>query len=262
MLFARQFRPAAQSAVRQLASSLRPAYLTVAYYAMLILFGLVCLAVSLPATLLGLLMPTDRSGPYGRRMIQAAFRVFLAAARASGVLRCNDRSLDVLRWDRPLIIAPNHPSILDAVFVLARLPEAVCLMKAPIWDNVFLGGGARFAGYIRNDAPLPMVRSAARALKSGQQLLIFPEGTRTRSGPVEPFTGGFALIAKATGVAVQTLIIESNIPTGGWRTSLLKPPPLPLTYRLRLGRRFEQPCPPHALVRDVEAYVRREIART
>lgn len=98
------------------------------------------------------------------------------------------------------------------MLILARLPDIVCLMKAPIWDNLFLGGGARFAGYIRNDPPLPMVRGAARALAAGQQMLIFPEGTRTRTGPVEPFTGGFALIARATGVAVQTVIVESNIP--------------------------------------------------
>lgn len=245
----------------RVACSLRAGYLVAAYYVMLALFGLLCLSVSIPATILGTFIPVAHSAPYGRRMIQLTFRLFVMTARASGVLRCNDAILDSLRSDRPLIIAPNHPSILDAVLILARLPDIVCLMKAPIWDNLFLGGGARFAGYIRNDPPLPMVRGAARALAAGQQMLIFPEGTRTRTGPVEPFTGGFALIARATGVAVQTVIVESNIPPGAWRRSLLAPPPLPLTYRLRLGRRFEQPCPPHDLVHASEAYFRQELLR-
>ena len=50
-------------------------------------------------------------------------------------------------------------------------------MKANIRDNILLGGGARLAGYIRNDAPTNMVRLAAKAPREGNQSPIFPEGT-------------------------------------------------------------------------------------
>ena len=64
-----------------------------------------------------------------------------------------------------------------------RLPRVVCITKATIWDNMFFGGGVRLAAYIRNDAPLPMIRRAAQAVRDGSQLLIFPEGSRTAHGP-------------------------------------------------------------------------------
>ena len=55
----------------------------------------------------------------------------------------------------------------------------VCITKASIWDNWFLGGGARLAGYIRNDAPVNLIRRSVAELRAGHQLLVFPEGTRT-----------------------------------------------------------------------------------
>ena len=63
--------------------------------------------------------------------------------------------------------------------------------KATGWPLYkLLGGSARLAGYIRNDAPLPLVRRAGAALREGANLLIFPDGTRTVRPPVGPFKGG------------------------------------------------------------------------
>ena len=45
--------------------------------------------------------------------------------------------------------------------------------------NIFLGGGARLARYIRNDVGRGMVRDAVADLRDGNQLVLFPEGTRT-----------------------------------------------------------------------------------
>jgi 1-acyl-sn-glycerol-3-phosphate acyltransferase len=100
-------------------------------------------------------------------------------------------------------------------------------MKAPIWDNPVLGGAARLMGYIRNDAPINMVRQAADDLAAGVPLLVFPEGTRTRRKPVNAFKGGFALIAKRAGAPIQTVFIETDNPflSKGW--PLFKKPTFP-----------------------------------
>ena len=50
--------------------------------------------------------------------------------------------------------------MLDALLVVARLPRGVCVMKAELMRNIFLGGGARLARYIRNDVGRGMVRDA------------------------------------------------------------------------------------------------------
>ena len=111
-------------------------------------------------------------------------------------------------------------------------------MKAKIWDNPVLGGGARLAGYIRNDSPRGMVRQAASELRAGHCLLVFPEGTRTRSRPVNRFKGGFALIAKRAGAPVQTVFIETDSPFLGKGWPAFKRPRFPVVYRVRLGERF------------------------
>jgi 1-acyl-sn-glycerol-3-phosphate acyltransferase len=158
-----------------------------------------------------------------------------------------------------VIIAPNHPCLLDAVFVISRVPNTGCIMKAQIWDNVVLGGGARLAGYIRNDSPRSMVRQAARELRAGHPLLVFPEGTRTRSGPVNEFRGGFALVAKRAGAPVQTVFIETDNPflSKGW--PLFKRPRFPLVYRVRLGERFRVTGDVKSFLRGLEDYYRREL---
>ena len=67
--------------------------------------------------------------------------------------------------------------------IVSRLPNAVCVMKAELMDNILFGAAARLARYIRNDAPLAMIRDAREELRRGAQLVIFPEGTRTARFP-------------------------------------------------------------------------------
>ena len=109
-----------------------------------------------------------------RRVTGLLLRVFFRMLTASGVLRVDLTALHALRG-RCVIIAPNHPSMLDALFVISCVPEVGCIMKAPIWDNPVLGGAARLMGYIRNDAPVSMIRQAAEGLAAGVPLLVFPE---------------------------------------------------------------------------------------
>jgi 1-acyl-sn-glycerol-3-phosphate acyltransferase len=180
--------------------------------------------------------------------------------KLSGIIRCDLAALDVLRGEKSLIIAPNHPSLLDAVLVISRLPSVVCIMKPAIWDNLFLGGGARLAGFIRNDTKTSLVKQAARKVRAGRHLLIFPEGTRTARLPVNAFKGGFALIARKAGAPVQTVFIETNSAFLGKAWPLLKKPKFPLIYRVRLGRRFDVGDDAQTFTRDLERYFSDEIS--
>ena len=58
--------------------------------------------------------------------------------------------------------------MLDAMLVVARLPRSVCVMRADLMRNVFLGPGARLASYIGNDSGRGMVRDSVAALREGQ----------------------------------------------------------------------------------------------
>ena len=222
--------------------------------------GLVSLVWALVAPLLSLLLPRRTRERVGRSAISWIYRTGWATAERLGMMEVDSSALDPLR-DEPggLIVAANHPAMYDAMVVVARLPRGACIMKAELVRNVFLGGGARLAGYIRNDSGRGMVRDAVECLKEGGQLVMFPEGTRTVRPPINPFKPGMTLIAQLAQVPIQTVIIESDSPylRKGW--PLLRAPPAPVVIRVRLGRRFEPQADHRSLLRVVERYFAQEL---
>lgn len=241
------------------AAWLRVPYEHVVFYGLLAIFGLSCLLWSVLAAILYRVLPRRLGEPLGQRVIMAGFRCLIAAMRTTGIIECDLGELDSLARDEPLVIAPNHPSLLDAALVMSRLPNLVCAAKAEIWDNVFLGGSARLAGFVRNDAPARLIGDAVRQVRSGRHFLIFPEGTRSIGDTVGKFKGGFALIAKRAGVPVQTVFIEttSRYLAKGW--PLLRKPRFPLVYRVRLGRRMPIDGDVHEIVAELHTYYRQEL---
>ena len=150
----------------------------------------------------------------------------------------NPRDIAVLRALRGAVIAPNHPCLLDATLFLGRLPQLKCLMKRSILDNPFMGASARLSGYLRNDHGAAFIRQGRDALRAGENLLIFPEGTRTVRAPVNEFKKGFALIATLAEAPVQTVFIEMPVLFLGKRWPLWRIPILPVKIKVRLGRQF------------------------
>ena len=239
--------------------ALRLLYHAVLFYFCWILFGLLSLLWSIVAAILFRLMSKDHGGRLGRFMIMAGFRFYLGLLRRVGLLECDFRALDSLKGETSLIITSNHPSRIDVLLLVSRLPRIVCIMKARLWDNQFLGGGARLAGYIRNDAPMEMIKTAAREVRSGQNLLIFPEGTRSRRSSLNQFCGGFSLIASQSGAPVQTVLIENDSGFLGKGWPMFKMPQFPVVFRVRLGRRFDVPRDGARFVAELEEYYRREL---
>jgi 1-acyl-sn-glycerol-3-phosphate acyltransferase len=178
---------------------------------------------------------------------------------ALGAFRLDLAALDALRGAGPLLLAPNHPSLLDAVFVVSRLPDAVCVMKASLLRNFLLAPAARLARYVPNDSLLRLIGRAAPELERGGQLLLFPEGTRSR-GTIGAFTQAVGAVSRRTGVPVQAIVIEDEARFLGKGWPPTRVPAFPLTYRVRLGRRFEPPANVHAFTAELERYFARELA--
>jgi 1-acyl-sn-glycerol-3-phosphate acyltransferase len=217
-----------------------------------LVFALFTLTNSIIADLLRWVLPKHLSRRVGRWGIHSVFRSYVFFLRATGVVKVDLSALDALRDEDQLILAPNHPSLLDAVFVISRLPNVVCIMKASLWDNLALGGGARLAGYVRNDSPETMVRLGVSALEQGGQLLVFPESTRSVNLPVNEFKGVTALLAKRSGASVQAIYLESNTEFLGKLWPVLKKPSFPLVYRVRLGKRYAPPEDLRAFVDELQ----------
>lgn len=239
----------------------RPAlHETIRLWLGLLLLAMFCLAISL-AALPMLVLPRTTRKRKGRWLISVSSRAYLNLLALMGACRFDLASLDELKGAGPMIIAPNHPSLFDAIIILSRLPDATCIMKADIVNNVLFGGCARLAGYIGTTPLRTMVKGAVDNLHEGSHVLLFPEGTRTTRHPIGALQGTTGLIAKNARVPVQTVFIETDSGFLGKGWSLLWTPRMPITYRIRLGRRFDPPVQTAEFVAELDAYFRSELAQ-
>jgi len=229
-------------------------------HAALLVFALVCLLASALLVVAGWFMRRERRELFSRGVISRMFRLELGFLQAAGIMRLDLSELDALHGLPAMVIAPNHPSMIDAALLLSRLPDLGCVMKAQILGNPLFGAGARSAGYIAHDPARSMLRAAVENLRAGHHLLLFPEGTRTQQLPINPLQRSVAVIAKRAGAQVQAVHIEAGTAflCKGW--PLLRVPATPMVYRARLGRRFEPPTDVDAFTAELEAYFRSELA--
>ena len=212
----------------------------------LLVFGLsilaiLCLLWSIIAIPLPWVVPARQAQRLGRFAITGGFRWYIAVLTHLGAFRLDLSELDSLRQAPPMVIAANHPGLLDAVMILSRLPNVSCILKANLWNHLLFGAGSRLAGYIRNDAPVSMIKAAVQELANGSHLLVFPEGTRTTRPSLNPLKSSVGLIAAKAGVPVQVVFIEMNSSFLGKGWPLLRCPQLPIVCRVRLGRNFPAP---------------------
>src|SRR3984957_13848994 len=100
-----------------------PRFLKVIYeyfalYSSLALLGLICLAWSLFAIPLYFILPTRAGTAVGRFGIMAGFRLDSWSLSITGTYHLDLRCIDALRGGPPLMLAPNHPALIDALLIL------------------------------------------------------------------------------------------------------------------------------------------------
>ena len=212
---------------------------TAAFFGAYLLFAVVGALVSLMCLMPAVLFHGKRVRSFGQKLIHVLFRIFIGYVRLFGLVELDADELSELRASKGLIVAANHPCLLDAVLMVSQMPQVVCLMKGVLARNIIFSGTSQLAGYINNKSSLGLVNKCRERLNEGANLLVFPEGTRTVGGELRPFKMGFALVAVLTRSPVQTVIITAESNHLGKGQPLLKRPAFPLRYSLRLGRRFQ-----------------------
>lgn len=129
------------------------------------------------------------------------------------------RGLENLPPSGPFIIAANHTSHMDTGAVMVAMAERAeqlfVLGARDYFFNTRLKGWffhtfLRVVPFDRTINPLEGLRIAAAILQVGYPLLIFPEGTRSVTGKLQPFKPGLGLLAIETGVPVVPALIEGT----------------------------------------------------
>ena len=156
----------------------------------------------------------DRRTAWARSIIRYSFRGFVSLMRGLGVLRYELIGLERLERGGLLILA-NHPTLIDTVFLMAFVKRADCIVKNRLWNNPFTRGPVRAASYISNEQGPELLEACIATLNAGNNLIVFPEGTRTPANGVISLKRGAANIAVRGACAVTPVVICCQPPTLG-----------------------------------------------
>ena len=172
------------------------------------------IALGVPAALVGI--PWTIIAGDITRMYGWAMAIVRAGLRLSGI-----RVL--AEWRAPLdpartyIFLSNHVSNLDPPVLFPLLPDrAVAFLKRSLMKIPVLGYGMKLGGFIpvdrdgRVESAAESVDAAARVLASGIHVLSFVEGTRSRTGRLQPFKKGPFFLAMSSGAPVVPVSLHGT----------------------------------------------------
>lgn len=144
-----------------------------------------------------------------RWAVRGAFHCLIRFMTRAGILTLEFKGAERLGRPGQMILA-NHPSLLDVVFLAGRIENANCIVKHGLVSNPFTRGPVGNAGYITNNENLGMFDRATEALRNGETLIVFPEGTRTPPGRLPRFHRGACAIALRGARVVTPVVIRVN----------------------------------------------------
>ena len=175
------------------------------------------------------------------------YRVALGGVRLglwlSGIKVVTVHPENILR-DRAAVYAVNHASNVEPPILYAVLsglfPRLRVLYKAELRKLPILVRAFDLAGFIplergNPEQSLPAIERAAAALHEGNSFLIFPEGTRSRTGELLPFKKGGFIMALKGGAPIVPVAIS------GTRDAMRKGSLVirPVRVTVRFGRPME-----------------------
>jgi 1-acyl-sn-glycerol-3-phosphate acyltransferase len=172
------------------------------------------IVLGIPAALVGIpwtVLTGDITRMYGWAMAIVRTGLRLSGIRVEAEWR---KSVD---HAQPYIFLSNHVSNLDPPVLFPLLPgRAAAFLKRSLMKIPVLGYGMRLGDFIpvdrdgRVESAVESVETAARVLASGVHVLSFVEGTRSRTGHLQPFKKGPFFLAMSTGAPVIPVSIHGT----------------------------------------------------
>jgi 1-acyl-sn-glycerol-3-phosphate acyltransferase len=154
----------------------------------------------LVAALAILLLPFNRRG----RAFHWCARTWAQLVLRITPVRVRTKGLEHLRARETYIYAANHASYYDIPALISVFPDQIRIVfKKELTRLPVFGWAMKLGSYIsidRGDSreALESLEKAAQEIREGSSVLLFPEGTRTRNGKMQPFKrGAFALAVRS-----------------------------------------------------------------
>jgi 1-acyl-sn-glycerol-3-phosphate acyltransferase len=149
----------------------------------------------------------------------------------SGV-RVRVSGLENVPPDRAVIFAANHQGMSDTLIALGFLPTRFRFaIKKELFKVPFFGWYLKKAGYFSIDRKMALsaywtVGKIVEIIKNGESVLIFPEGSRTKTGELGKLKRGSLLAALESGAPIVPVAISGSyniLPRGSW---IIRPHPV------------------------------------
>jgi 1-acyl-sn-glycerol-3-phosphate acyltransferase len=160
-----------------------------------------------------IIYPFDRKGKVGHYYAKLWGKAALLANR----VKIKIEGMEHLDGKGPYIFMSNHQGSYDIFALLSRLPyQFKWLVKKELFSIPFFGWTMAAAGYISIDRggtrdTVEAMNEAAQKIRDGMSVVIFPEGSRSPDGSIQPFKkGGFTLAIKSRVPIVPVAISGSR----------------------------------------------------
>ncbi len=160
---------------------------------------------------------------------------------------------------KPYIIAPNHQSFLDGFLIIASLPNEVLKDSYTIADEHFFNTLLKksIADYsqiipinINSNLKIALQKSV-KVLKDNKNIVIFPEGARSRDGKLLEFKKLFAILAKELNTPIVPVAIEGAFKAFPFGAIIPRPSKIKIT--------FLKPIEPKGSYEEIRDSVKSEI---
>jgi len=154
----------------------------------------------------------EKRGRLARVLVSRTFALFIGYMHRIGILTYEIKGLEKLQ--RPgLLILANHPTLIDIVFLISLLKNADCVVRSGLAKNIATRGAVGATGYICNDNGADLINACINSVRSGKNLVIFPEGSRSKPDHLLPFQRGAANIAVRGRLDITPVLIKCSPPT-------------------------------------------------
>ncbi len=146
--------------------------------------------------------PAAAAFPWFYRLVWLTARGFMQVAG-----RAEAKGVENVPRCGGFLVASNHASFLDPLLLGCYLPRPICFFsRKTLWQNPVLGWALDRLKCIPVDrdgeGDIGAFKRVFAALKAGEGVQVFPEGTRTRDGQLQPARRGVGLLAGKVGVPI------------------------------------------------------------
>jgi 1-acyl-sn-glycerol-3-phosphate acyltransferase len=153
-----------------------------------------------------------------RRAVSRALRFHVDYMRFCRLISYDPRPIEKQLPEGAFVLVANHPTLIDAVLLLAAHPAICCVAKGELFRSPFVGPSLREAAHINAGdgnagAGAAVALGAMERLEAGDPVLIFPEGTRSPERRIGRFKSGAFSIASWAAVPLVPVLIRASPPS-------------------------------------------------